>query len=165
MMKTITGMLTMALFFCLPTMILADDTGDAKWFDTENCAICKHMAGHAELMEKTTCETHMIDNGMLMVSCIPSEQRATMDAVNKKMEATIAQLMAGKQLPLCGFCTGYGALMAAGGKGQEIKTSFGSISLMTSDDPEVVKKIQSFAKRTDEEYKKMQKQLKHAADK
>jgi hypothetical protein len=164
-MKIGTRTLIVTLVGCLASAVSADDGKDAKWFDMEHCAMCKHMADHPDLVTKIKCETHVIDNGMLMVSDIPKEQQAAMEAVHKKMGETIAELMSGKELPLCGFCSGFGKLMEAGAKSQEIKTSMGTISLLTSDKPEVVKKIQEFAKQTQTEYEKMQQQMQAKAAK
>jgi hypothetical protein len=56
---------------------------------------------------------------------------------------------------LCGFCTSYSALVEAGAKVQEFETANGMVSLVTSDKPEVVKKIHEHAKRTIKEYESM----------
>ena len=45
---------------------------------------------------------------------------------------------------------------------QEIESAVGAISLMTSDDPEVVKKIHAHTDRSNEEYKKML-QMQHSS--
>lgn len=164
-MKIVTRTLIVTLVAWMASAVSADDNKDEKWFDMEHCAMCKHMAEHPDLVTKIKCETHVIDNGMLMVSNIPKDQQAAMEAVHKKMGETIAELTSGKELPLCGFCSGFGKLMEAGAKNQDIKTSMGTISLLTSDKPEVIKKIQEFAKRTQTEYEKMQHEMQAKAGK
>ena len=78
-----------------------------------------------------------------------------MEKAHKGMEATIEKLEGGEAMDLCGFCTSYGMLMAEGAESTELKTVGGDISLLTSDDPEVVKKIHAHAEKTIEEFKKM----------
>ena len=51
------------------------------------------------------------------------------------------------------ICEAYGKLMAAGVKVQEFKGEAANISLMTSDDPKVVKQIHEMADRTIKEHK------------
>lgn len=140
---------------CLATVAIADHHKGSQWFDLENCAMCKHMASHADMMAEMKWETHVIDNGMLSVAMIPEKHQATMKEVNAKMKAVGDELQAGKELHLCGFCNSYGGLMESGAKEQQVETSFGMIAMLTSDDPEVVKKIHGHAKRTIAEYDAM----------
>lgn len=65
--------------------------------------------------------------------------------------------IAGGEKPesLCGFCESLGALMHAGAKMQKVKTSFGTITVVTSTEATTVKKIHAHAKRTQDETKKM----------
>lgn len=126
---------------------------NVPWFDLKNCAMCKCMAEEG-LMESIKCETHVISNGMLMVSVIPSDKREAFAKCEKEMQATAEKLTSGEKMPLCGFCQSYGELMQAGAKEQEIKSEGGvSIHLLTSDNPETVKKIHEHAKKTISEYK------------
>ena len=55
-------------------------------------------------------------------------------------------------MELCGFCDSYGALKQAGAKEQEITTDFGMITMLTSDDSDLVKKIHDHADRTIKEF-------------
>lgn len=73
------------------------------------------------------------------------------------MEAAGEELAAGKSMDLCGFCSSYDKLKKAGAKEQQIKTEFGMIGMVTSDDPDVVKQIHSHADRTIKEFEAMKK--------
>lgn len=152
MKKTIVALFA---FACLSTVAIADHHEGGSWFDMEKCGMCKHMAGHQELMMSMKWETHLIDNGMMSIATIPDQHKATMESVHQKMKAAAEQLKAGKEMHLCGFCDSYGKLMDAGAKEQEIETEFGMVALLTSDQPELADKIKKHAKRTQREYKAM----------
>jgi hypothetical protein len=64
-------------------------------------------------------------------------------------------LVSAEQLALCGFCTSYVKLMMAGAKVAQFETKLGSITLMTSTDPEVVKMIQGHGRHATEDYEKV----------
>ena len=73
------------------------------------------------------------------------------------MEETGKKLQAGEQMYLCGSCMAYGELMMAGAKFQSIPTAHGNVSLITSDDPDMVARIQKYGqKNIDEMAKYMQ---------
>ena len=92
---------------------------------------------------------------MLSASVVPEKYQARMAECHKKMHATAAELQTGKVMPLCGFCQSYGQLMEAGAKSTELQTVGGDIHLLTSDDPQLVTKIQAHAEKSIEEFKKM----------
>lgn len=138
---------------------------NAPWFDFKNCAMCKCMAEEG-LVESIKCETHVIDNGMLMFAMIPADKKELFAKCEKEMKATAEKLTAGEDLPLCGFCQSYGQLLQAGAKEQEIKTETGgSIHLLTSEKPDVVKKIHEHAKKTIVETKTLTETLKKTSTK
>ena len=130
------------------------------WFDMGKCEICQHMADHMELMSQIKWETHLIDNGFLSVSVIPDSAKATMKKAKSGMDKEIAKFEKGAKMDLCGYCNGMGELIAAGAKKKEIETVGGNIFMLTSSDPAVVKKIHAHAKKTMDEYEKMQKMMK-----
>jgi len=160
-----TSIVVLAISLLPATALIAQErtipTGAKKetaiaWFDMENCPICKCMAAEKGLMESIKWETHLIDNGMISITTVPSDKKEAMAKCEKEMKAAIDKVKAGEKMPLCGFCTSYAALIEAGAKEQEIKTETGTVSLMTSDKPEVVKKIQDHAKKTISEYTALQ---------
>jgi hypothetical protein len=150
---------TIVCMLLLLTTAVADQRDEKPWFDMQNCEICKPMGEHMDVMKHVTWEAHKIDNGMLSASVVPDEDRAMVDAIHKKMHAVGELLATGKEMDLCGFCTSYAALKRAGAKEQEIKTDFGMISMLTSDDPEVVTKIHAHAHRTVKEFAAMKEMM------
>ena len=58
-------------------------------------------------------------------------------------------------MKLCGFCVEMGALIQQGVHYEVVPTANGALSLITSDDAEVQKKIWAFQDKTDEMMKKM----------
>ena len=123
------------------------------WFDLEHCAMCKHLGAQEGLMDAMKWEVHKIDNGMMMVAHVPKNMMEKMKKAEEAMQAAVKELASGKNLEMCGFCECYGNLAKAGMQVQEFKGETGSISLMTSDKPEVVKQIHEMADRTIKEQK------------
>lgn len=125
------------------------------WFDMENCACCKHMGEHMDMMMDIKWENHTIKSGGIMTAVVPDQHKEKWDQVCKKMEEVEKQLTEGEEMPLCGFCQSYASLLEAGATVEEVPTGFGRVTLITSDDPEVVAKIHTHFKRTQKEHKKM----------
>lgn len=126
------------------------------WLDLENCVICQPMGQRMDMMAEVTWENHKIANGSLSASVVPAKYKGVMDKLHDQMKMTAEKVMkSGDLSKCCGFCTSYGELQAAGAKSEEIKTEFGVISLLTSDDPELVKKIHAHTDKTNAEFAKM----------
>ena len=120
----------------LLTTAVADHHEEKPWLDMQNCEICKPMGEHMDVMKHVTWETHRIDNGMLSASVIPAEDRAMVNAIHKKMHAAVNYLRPEKRWRYADSARLMRRLKQAGAKEQEIKTDFGMISMLTSDDPE-----------------------------
>jgi hypothetical protein len=128
----------------------------------KKCAVCKYMAEKPELMKDMTWETHKIDSGMLSLTTVPKETKKEFDAVSAKMMQAIEKVKAdmkqGKRVELCEYCAAMGELSRAGAKHQHIETSTGAIDMMTSNNPNVVKKIHALADKAIAEQKQMEQQ-------
>jgi hypothetical protein len=107
------------------------------------------------LMSAIKWETHMLPNGFLSISVIPAEHQTTLEKSHQEMEQVIKRAEAGEELKLCGHCKSWGELLALGAHKQELDTVGGRITLLTSDDEQVVKKIQAHAQKSMDEFKKM----------
>lgn len=125
------------------------------WFDMENCGICKCMADKQELMQHVKWATYELPNGMMSVAVIPGEHKETMMKAHDEMMAAVKRLESGEAMELCGYCESYGELMGMGAEKHELDTIGGMITMITSDDEEVVKKIHEHARKSTAEYKKM----------
>lgn len=162
-MKKISMLALLLMAVAAGSMVWADHhegdhkhDGKAGWFDSAHCDVCKPWNENQQLMMSTKWETHLIKNGMLMVSVVPKDMMDDFQAVCKKCEANHKAIAAGgKEASMCGFCDAMGGLMQAGVKMEEVTTEFGKITLMTSDDAATVKKIHEVAKKSQEEAKKM----------
>lgn len=131
------------------------------WFDMEGCTCCKHLGDNMDMLMEVQWENHLIKNGGIMTAAVPEKHKKRWDAVCKTMEDSMTEMASeGKDLPLCNFCKSYGALMEAGANMEDVETGFGSVTLITSDDPEVVKLIHKHFKRTQEESKKFEEMMK-----
>lgn len=129
---------------------------DSGWFDSAACEVCKPWHENQTLMMSTKWETHLIKNGMLMVTVVPKDQLEAFEQVCNQCKANGEKIAAsGNPAATCGFCSAMGELMQSGVKMEEVKTEFGKISLMTSDKPETVSEIHKVAKRSQEEAQKM----------
>lgn len=134
-------------------------TADEKpWFDMENCSFCKTLTAEPGLMDNMTREYHNISNGALGLTMVTPEFREAYLTAQKKMEELGKELAAGSaDVQMCGFCEAYSGLMMLGAKPEVIETRAGWITLLTSDKPEVIEKIQQMSKRTMDEMAKMRK--------
>jgi len=134
---------------------LADTPGETTWFDLQNCAMCKNMTAQAGLMEHMNWENHVIGAGMMMLTIVDPDYEAAYATAMKGMQATGQELMAGKEMPLCGSCVAMGKLIMAGAKMENLDTKGGHVMLLTSTDPELVKEIQAYGQRNIDEMAKM----------
>lgn len=149
------SILMMAGVIVLLACLVVSAAEDKPWFDLEKCAFCKNITVHEGLMDHMDYEYHMIDNGALGVGTVDPDYKEVYHEAQMAMQKTAEQMQQTGQIPyMCEHCATYGALMMAGAS-VELKTGrLADITLMTSDDPEMVKKIQAFASRTNEEMKK-----------
>lgn len=132
--------------------LAATAADDKPWFDMEKCAFCKNVTAHEGLMEHMDYEYHMIDNGALGVGTVDPEYKEAYHEVQMAMQKTAEQMQETGRIPyMCDHCSTYGALMMSGARMELKHGRLADITLMTSEDPEMVKKIQAFAKRTNEE--------------
>ncbi len=137
---------------------------EAAWFDMASCEICKHMAEVEGLMQNVKWETHIIPNGMMMVSVVPDSMKEAMSTARQNMMQTISRIESGESVQCCGFCQSYGALTNGGAVETRIESAAGEITLLTSDDPAVVEKIHAHAKRTIAETEAMMANMPHQHD-
>ncbi|TWT96057.1 hypothetical protein Pla108_31390 [Botrimarina colliarenosi] len=140
---------------CLAVVLMlaiATTTVAAEWFD-EACVCCKPMHENPTLKAGMKWETHKLANGLMMVAAAPEGMQDEFEATCEKMH-TLAMEASPSDLK-CGFCESFGALMQAGAKTEEVSTGIGNVTLLTSDDPAVVKKIHAHSDRTQQEMDKM----------
>lgn len=155
-MSKLSLLIRVALVVALAAGFLVAGEGDQAWFDVHGCAMCKNLAAEPGLLEHIEWENHQISAGVMTVSVIDEEYSDAFKRAAQNMSAVGQKMATGEQLPLCGFCMSYGKLMMAGVTVEQFDTKLGSVTLMTSSDPEVVKMIQEHGKRTTEEYEKVQ---------
>lgn len=144
-----------AILASVVLMLFATSAPAEEWFDMAECEICKPMASNMHLMSAIKWETHMLPNGFLSITVIPAEHEKTMEKAHHEMEHAIKRAQDGEEMKLCGHCQSWGELMDMGANRQELDTVGGKITLLTSDDGEVVKKIQAHAQKSLDEFKKM----------
>ena len=161
-MRHIATILT-GLALVLAGTALADEPAGTPWFDMENCTMCKPLAEKPELMHHMTWEHYKVSNGIVSVTTVDSEYMDKFRECNQTMGAVAAKLRAGEKLPLCNMCMAYGELVHKGAKLEQVETRRGMLSLMTSDNPELVAEIHAWADRTNQEMAKMMTGMEHQA--
>lgn len=132
----------------------AGEAKEAAWFDMENCDMCVTISSSPHLMENMTWEHFNISNGMMSVSSVNSEFMDAYRTAEKQMDETREKMKAGEEVKMCSACSAYGELMANGAKHEEFETSHGTVSLLTSNDPELVAMILDWSNKTNAEMKK-----------
>ena len=142
------------------SMLIADDK---PWFDMENCSFCQNLTKDPDLLKNMTWEHYDIDNGIMTVTTVKPESKAAYLEAQKAMEAVAESMQQGNMdVKMCGHCEYYGMLMMSGAKIQHVDAGVADIVLMTSDDPELVKKIKFYASKNREELAKWEEaEMKH----
>lgn len=144
----------MAIAIICTAALFADEK---PWFDLETCAFCKnfnlgegnyivdHMKGHY----------HTMPNGFLAIMTIEEDYKDELAKAHEAM-AKVGEDMAktGTAPQMCGHCTTYGELMMTGAATQEFNSDVAMAYMMTSDNPEVVKKLHAFAEKNNTEMAK-----------
>jgi len=142
--------------FLIAVAILLPLTGFAAqgdpWFDLENCSMCKTMTAEEGLMENMVWENYLTADGMMTVTVVDPAYEAAFQKSMLAMQAVGAQLAAGEEMYLCGFCQSYGGLVMAGADLENFDTAGGFINLISSQDPAVVEMIHAHGQRTIDEY-------------
>jgi len=151
-MKKAFAILT-ALLALVAIVAVAGDQG--AWFDMEKCDFCKHLTTDPNFLPNTEWNHYTISNGFVNITTYKPEFKETWVQVTKDMEDTGKRMMAGEKLNMCGMCTDMGALMQAGAKYESIEIDNGSLTIWTSDDEALVKKLQAHAQMNTEEMAKM----------
>ncbi|MFT5233250.1 MAG: hypothetical protein ACI9UK_002303 [Candidatus Krumholzibacteriia bacterium] len=131
----------------ITSLAIAGDSmvSESGWFDFENCVFCKAMSEDPGMLEATAWESHNTANGSVTIMVVPAEYKEAMATATKKMEATGEEMQTGKINPMeanmCGHCQAYGALMMSGVNMETVEGDAATVTLMTSDDKAVVKRI------------------------
>jgi hypothetical protein len=151
--------LTIVLLAAVVAMILVSvliQADEKAWFDLENCDFCKQLTTPPDLLENMGWEHYNISNGLISVTTVNDGYMEAYLAAQARMEETGKKMQKGEPVKMCNMCMAMGKLMMKGVKMENIQTQHGDILLMTSDDPEVVKEIQAWGKRNNDEMAKME---------
>lgn len=136
--------------------VSAETPPPEKWFDMENCEMCKPLMEHPELMNNMTWEQHNISNGIISVTTVREPFMKQFKEAQMKMGACAARMQQGEQVALCPSCVAFGKCIMQGAKVEQVETQHGSLMLVMGSTPEQVAEIQAWAKRTNDEMKKME---------
>lgn len=132
----------------------AGESKEAAWFDMKNCDMCVAISSSPHLMENMTWEHFNISGGMMTVTTVKGDFVEQFRTAESKMGEAVEKMIAGKEVKLCNACSAYGGLIAKGAKHEEFVTLYGSVSLITSNDAELVTMIQDWGNKTNAEMNK-----------
>ncbi len=141
----------LVLVFGLTVAVASVGAGDEPWIDMSSCEMCKPLTAHKGLMDNMTTERHNIENGVVTVCTVREPYMKAYKKAITKMEAVGARLEKGEEVHLCKMCSSLNSIFTQGLKFQMIPTEHGSVTLMTSNDPDVVDEVQQWATRTTKE--------------
>ncbi len=128
---------------------------ESGWFDFENCAFCKNLVEDPDLLMHATWESHAIKNGMMNIMTVEPASAASLAKAEKKMNDLGMKMQSGEVNPMgvkmCQSCQTTGMLIMSGVDIERVEGNAATVMLMTSDDAEVVTKLQDLAKRNTED--------------
>lgn len=153
-MKLVKCMMIFAAVMVLASWSSAAD--EKPWFDMKNCAFCKNLLTDPELLKNMSWEHYDISNGVMVITCVTPAFKESYAKAMAAMQKVGEEMQKGKtDVPMCGHCQAYGALMMAGAKFEYVPAKVGDIVLITSDKPDVLTQIKSYGKRCREEMAKL----------
>ena len=137
-----------------PTEHPAKEHAAEPWFDMDNCGMCKNLHNDEELFNAMQWDTKLFAQGLVEITTVPAAYEERFQKLMASMEATGAKMMAGEEMPMCRMCQSYGGLMMAGASMEQMQAGEAHISVISSADPAVIKKIRAHGETTIEEMKK-----------
>jgi len=128
---------------------------ETGWFDMENCTFCKNLTVDPGLLPHTTWENFSIDNGMMNVVTVDPAYAESMAKASAAMEAVGAKMQSGELDPMatkmCGHCMEFGQIMMSGAQMQNFKGEGAEVTLFTSGDAAMVKRMHAMVDRDNKE--------------
>ncbi len=127
------------------------------WFDMENCDYCSNLIAEKGLMENMPkWEHHNVKNGSMTITVVNEEYIPAYKRAMAKMEEVGKREQAGEKVNTCGMCDAYSALFMKGVQWDVVESGNTFISLMWSDNPEIVDEIHAMTDRTNKEMAMME---------
>ncbi len=146
------------LVFAVALICTAVWAGDEKpWFDLKTCAFCKNFdLGNGDyVVDHMKGQNHTMPNGFLAIMTIEDDYKDEFAKASVGMQKVGEDLAKTGVVPqMCAHCATYGELMTAGAVSQEFNSDVAMAYMMTSDNPELVKKLHAFAVKNNEEMAK-----------
>jgi len=152
-------LIVLAAVFAVALPALAGNESDMRtpsgWFDMAECAFCKNLVEDPELLSHSTWEGHAISNGAMYIMTVEPEYAESMAKAGAAMAQVGQDIQAGKvnpmTLPMCGHCQEFGMIMMSGVHMETVKGGAAEVSIFTSDDEALVKRMHAVVKRDQEE--------------
>jgi len=128
--------------------------GDEPWFDMVNCEMCKPLGDNPELLMNMSWEIFELSNGILLLSTVDKAYEEPYKKINVAMQKVVDRIMAGEEVQLCNSCQAMNMIYMKQPKHENFVTQHGDVTVMTSDNPELVAEMHAWAKRTNAELAK-----------
>lgn len=148
----------LAVFFAALLICAAVWSGDEKpWFDLETCAFCKNfnLGNGNTVVDHMKGHYHHMPNGILAIMIIEEDYKDEFAKAEEGMKKVIEDMQkTGTQPQMCGHCTTYGELVMGGVVEAQYNSEVAMAYTMTSDNPEMVKKLHAFGDKNNEEMAK-----------
>ena len=158
MRKVAVMMMAMALIVVSGSVLSGEEEVVSKWFDMENCQMCKPMMETEGFMQNVTWESYPIANGMVSITTVAKGYEEKYKIAHDGMMANWEKLQAGEEMVLCGMCEAFKAAMNETVKTETVQTMNGEVGLTTSDDAATVAALQKIAERNAKEMAMMMKE-------
>jgi hypothetical protein len=121
---------------------------NAPWVDMEGCPICMNVSSEEGLMENMTWEHHLTATGVMIVSTVESKFQPQFERAKAGMKKLLGKVVAGEEIPVCGYCTSLSSLLKQGAKAENIVTKASDIMLISSTDEALIARIHIHAQKT-----------------
>ncbi len=149
---------TILVVLAVALICVAAWAGDEKpWFDLKTCAYCKNfdLGDGNYIVDHMKAQYHNMPNGFLAIMTIEDDYKDECAKAHESMQKVGEEMAKTGVVPqMCGHCTTFGELMMAGAVSQEFNGDVAMAYMMTSDNPELVKKLHAFSAKNNEEMAK-----------
>mgnify|MGYP001586604766 CR=1 FL=1 len=120
----------------------------APWVDMKDCPICMNVSTKEGLMDNMTWEHYLTATGVMIVSTVKPQYQPKFALAKAGMKEMLGKVLAGEDIPVCGYCTSLSSLLKEGAKAENFVTKSSDIMLISSVDEVGIASIHVHAQKT-----------------
>ncbi len=124
---------------------------DGSWFDMEKCAMCKNLMDDPDLMHNMSWNHYEISNGLVSITKVDPAYLNSYKKARVQMNEIGERMAKGEKFDYCNMCNSLGGLFQDGAKWESVESDNVFVSIVTSDNPQVVEQIHKWGERTTKE--------------